>query len=149
MSISVLLRSVQFIKQYILSLLSMTLAGISNAAMDVVSFRYEKSLFSLFEKPEYFNPAISWQNKWAFDGTQMIYGQERFWGSSRWFVALTDFWHLEKSAMIFFICLTAVTVCFETQNKKIKVGEMTALFIAYHLCFTGGFTIFFDVLFLK
>lgn len=47
--------------------------------------------------PWYDDPSFSWTNKWAIGPNgQPLVGTERFWGSSRWFVAFTDDWHMDN-----------------------------------------------------
>jgi len=61
-------------------------AGICEGVMDWLQFKYEG--LNMF-----WNPYYSWKNKWELGNP--LYG-EKFWGSSRWFVFLTDGWHLFK-----------------------------------------------------
>ena len=82
----------------------MFIAGILNACMDVVSFKYAKSIFYGFPD-EWFNPEYSWKNKWKGNNQ---YRTERFFGSSTFLVFLTDFWHLCKFLMLTSIIFAAV-----------------------------------------
>jgi hypothetical protein len=85
----------------VISIIFIILAGICNACMDVVSFRWFTCVFCN-GKPaneRWFNPSLSWKNKWKPLSTT----EERFFGSSTIFVFLTDFWHLCKFLMLLFI----------------------------------------------
>ncbi|RNI30936.1 hypothetical protein EFA69_06495 [Rufibacter immobilis] len=63
----------------------------SRACKDKISFHYEKSWFSRLNNPLFWNPAVSWKNKYK-DGDS---GKgERFFLSTTALVFLTDGWHL-------------------------------------------------------
>lgn len=65
---------------------------VCDAIQDVITFKYEYSVFRNLD-PMYFNPAVSWRNKYK-DGNPV--NGERFFGSTTFLVWLTDFWHLLK-----------------------------------------------------
>jgi hypothetical protein len=85
-----------------LSYLFLLLAGFSNGLMDLIAYRY---YLSIFNKSKFFNPNVSWRNKWKNGNPE--YG-ERFLFSSTIFVFLTDGWHLVKWFMIKFILLSVI-----------------------------------------
>ena len=70
----------------ILSVVFSVLAGISKAICDLSEEGKIK-----FYKKTFWIKDLSWQNKWKNGDKKQ---GERFWGSSRWFVAQTDAWHL-------------------------------------------------------
>lgn len=78
------------------------LSWAASAVMDKIQFHHGESIFRSIKNRFWYifwNPKYSWMNKWQknSDGTIVrINGikQERFWGSSRWFVFVTDGWHL-------------------------------------------------------
>lgn len=76
--------------------------GGSNAIMDVLQFRFDKSVFSRF-KGSWWNPSISWKNKWKVENGELLYVNgkpvERFFLSSTLFVFVTDAWHFFKFVM--------------------------------------------------
>ena len=85
-----------------ISLLLVALAAICNAVMDVISFHYKQSIFTKFN-PQWWNPAISWKNKyidWDNDVRmeKVIYIGNLF--SIKYPTFLTDAWHFFKSLMI-------------------------------------------------
>jgi len=98
-----------------ISIIFILLAGVCKAIMDKLQFHYENSRFSNSKKynPQYWNPSISWKNKWRSDYYD-INGNliERFWGSSRWFVFLTDAWHLFQ--MLFHINIILAIISYTT-----------------------------------
>lgn len=75
-------------------------AWVFDAGMDKLLFHYDRSVFSTLKNQQFWNPKLSYKNKWKHrpDGSPVLDERrqrvERFWGSSRWFVALTDGWHL-------------------------------------------------------
>lgn len=79
----------------------MFIAGISKSIKDVIDHHYSNSFFSYYN-PKYWNPSVSWKNKWKVDeNNNVIYPkQERFFLSSTLLVALTDAWHLFDLIMI-------------------------------------------------
>ncbi len=93
---------------FILSCLMLFFAGIANGAMDTLVHHFSISIFSKWNL-QFWNPQISWVNKWS-DTTSidLSYKEEKFWGSSRWFVFLTDGWHLCKAIFLFFFVLAVV-----------------------------------------
>lgn len=84
------------------SLIMVLCASISNSAMDVLSARYDSSVFSSLpaRSQQWFDPRVSYRNKWK-DGDRS-HG-EAFFLSSTAFVAVTDAWHLFKSLTILFL----------------------------------------------
>lgn len=77
--------------------------GMLNGTMDKLQFHYNKSVFPkgqeklLWLGEEYWNPAISWKNKykdWPSDP------RPAFPGATTWLVSLTDAWHLLKTMMM-------------------------------------------------
>ncbi|MFW6246618.1 MAG: hypothetical protein ACOC22_00380 [bacterium] len=118
-----------------LVLILIIIAGISNAIMDTLQFRYSRSIFSKFKNQQWWNPTLSWRNKWK-NGD---YSQgERFWGSSRWFVRFTDAWHFFQGLM--FTCLFLAMVFYE------KIFYTIIDFLLIYLLFTVVFQILFKFL---
>lgn len=81
-------------------LLCLVLAAGANAVMDVLSFRYDRSVFAACPGQAWLDPRVSWRNKWR-DGDPAR--GEAFPFSSTALVATTDAWHAAKSAML--LCL--------------------------------------------
>ena len=82
------------------------LAGICNAIMDIIQFKFQASIFIKFPKiKQWSDPQLSWKNKWK-NGDP---GQgEKFPGSSTIFVWTTDLWHFSQSFMISFFVLAVI-----------------------------------------
>jgi hypothetical protein len=84
-------------------ILALALAAGANATMDVLSFRFERSVFAAIPAHrQWLDPRISWTNKWQ--GGDPARG-EAFPLSSTALVGLTDAWHLAKSVMLLCLCL--------------------------------------------
>ena len=94
----------------IISLIFATLSGFCKAIMDLSEqsdLKFTPTVFWIKNQ--------SWKNKWK--GGLRKNG-EKFWGSSRWFVALTDGWHLfgilfRVTFLTSFLCVGMLT-CFST-----------------------------------
>ena len=128
------------------SLFYIALAGFFNSIMDILFSNFEGSIFSQLN-PLFWNPQVSWKNKWAQPFPQptenkwYYFGfpppyKERFPYSSTIFVFLTDAWHLAKALMLFFIMLAVVSY-----KPLISYwGDALLLYVT----FTGVFTIFYS-----
>ena len=76
------------------------LAGICEAVMDTLQFHYDSSIFKKMKNQPFWNPTISWVNKYKDnDPTE----GEKFFLSKSLLVGLTDAWHLFKLLRTFFI----------------------------------------------
>lgn len=92
----------------IISILLFILAGFFNSIMDTILFHWSESYFAdiINTKLQFFcNPVISWKN--MYKNNDPIQGP-KFFGSTTFFVWLTDLWHLCKGLMIVSICLGAI-----------------------------------------
>ena len=81
-------------------------AAIFNATMDNIDHHYYKSVFSTFESEQYFNPSVSWTNKYIDHKVEN--------GFIQWCIGplcidkpviFTDFWHFVKGSFIFCLAL--------------------------------------------
>jgi hypothetical protein len=119
-----------------LGLLFIFLAGVCNSIMDVLSFRYEISIFNKLDNDKWFNPKISWKNKWKDD-----FKSEKFLGSSTVFVMFIDAWHFFKFLMLSFIVLSII---FYTT----LINNYIDIMILY-LTFTITFELFWSKIWIK
>jgi len=80
------------------------ISAASNAAMDILDFKFNSSIFSEVSEKWYnwFNPEESWKNKYKNRDPQQ---GPAFFGSTTFLVWTTDAWHFFK--MIMLSCLTA------------------------------------------
>jgi len=80
--------------------LCFVLAGLSEAIMDTLQFHYSSSRFYHLKNKLFWNPEISWKNKYKNgDPTE----GSKFPFSTNLLVGLTDAWHLFKLLRTFFI----------------------------------------------
>ena len=107
-------------------------AGACEGIMDAISFRPWD-----FYGKEYWDPRYSWKRKWKNGDEKQ---GECFWGSSRWFVFLTDGWHLMKFCRNTFATLAA------TFLLAIFIGFWLsfALTVSARLVYWLGFHILFE-----
>ena len=95
--------------QIIVICILLFISALAKAIQDKLQFHFEKSVFMSVKNPQYWNPVISWKNKYKnYDKTR----GERFLGSSTIFVSLLDGWHLFGLIRDFsvIICFTIVTL---------------------------------------
>jgi hypothetical protein len=90
------------------------LSGLFESVMDTLQFHYDVSIFKKLINQRYWNPLISWMNKWKNGDPKQ---GERFLGSSTIFVGLTDAWHTFKLLHnltiflgLFFIAISQATI---------------------------------------
>ena len=126
-------------KAAVLSFLLFAGAVSSNAIMDTLSFRYDKSVFANFTHCQHWlDPRISWKNKWK--NGDPAQGEAFFLSSTAW-VAATDAWHFFKSVAILCVLL-AIIVPF-TQVFSFHwtawLGVFIGLKVAYGLLFESLF----------
>ena len=77
----------------VLGLICFTLMGISEAVMDTLQFHFFKSKFSNFKKQLFWDPTISWKNKYKNGDPKQ---GPKFPFSTTLLVGLTDGWHFFK-----------------------------------------------------
>jgi len=79
-------------------LICLALAFVCFGVMDELAHHFNSVTVSFIKNnPKFWDKRISWKNKWYNNKNGTVYSEmnvERFWGSSRWFVFLTDGWHL-------------------------------------------------------
>lgn len=112
------------------------IAGFAEAVMDKLQFHYNKSIFKGFRNQIFWNPKLSWRNKWKNGNKEE---GERFLFSSSLLVGLTDGWHLMKSIRTLGLFLGLFFVVFE----PIFIS-LFYLFIAARILFGAVFTLTFN-----
>ncbi len=80
----------------ILIFICLTLAFVGFGLMDELAHHFDNIRIPFIRKnPQFWDKRISWENKYnPVDDGWVTVMEEKFWGSSRWFVFLTDGWHL-------------------------------------------------------
>lgn len=84
-------------------ILLIIISGFANAVMDTLQFHYSKSIFKKFKNQQWWNPAISWKNKYKNNDPN---DGSKFFGSTTFLVFVTDAWHFFQ-----FLFLTAIQFC--------------------------------------
>jgi hypothetical protein len=83
---------------FIIGVILVSVAGISKSIMDKLQFHFHKSIFK--QDPvkyyqQFWDPTLSWSNKYK-EGSMT---EPKFFGSTSYFVFLTDAWHLFQMIM--------------------------------------------------
>ena len=112
--------------------------AVFNSVMDVLQFRYSRSVFADSADERFFNPKVSWRNKWE-DGDPAK--GEAYPGSSTVFVLFTDAWHLAQFLM--FTCFELAVVFLLYKLYKLKWYWLLLVFLAMKLVFGLVFELFF------
>lgn len=131
------------------SIILIAIAGMFNALYEIIFVFFDQSIFRNLN-PLFWNPQISWKNKWAQPYPQppekkwYYFGfypryKERFPYSSTIFVWITDAWHLFKALML--ACIMAAIVLY------VPVFGATVDFFVLYCSFTFTFTVFYDYIF--
>jgi len=130
-----------------ISSLMIILAGISKAIMDKIQFHFDKSIFSDDKrfKELFWNPKISWRNKWSFNAQEHKL-EERFLGSSTVFVWTTDAWHCFQ--FILYNLVFGVIGLRPEFTNNIVLNLLVSL-IVFKSLFTATFELFFRYIFEK
>ena len=127
----------------VITLIMMFLVGVSSAAMDTVSHHWAGSWFATLGNDEFFNPAISWKNKYMNGDPAQ---GEKFLFSTTWLSWTTDFWHMAK-----FMLLNAITVIsvLSVRLSLKRIWHWAGIAVAIRAAFQIGFTLFYDYIFLS
>jgi len=117
----------------ILFILFMTLiAGLSEGIMDSIQFHFKKTRFSRFKNQSFWDPNISWKNKWK-NGDPSL--GERFKFSSTLLVGLTDAWHLFKLIRNLSIFSSLPLISFQTDNVYMLIFIIAMSRLTYGIGF--------------
>jgi len=119
----------------LLGLVLVILAGIANAVMDKIQFHWHNSIFAngTEYKEQFWNPAISWKNKYK-PGLES-YKYEKFRFSTTLLVFLTDAWHLFQMVHTLFL-FAGISLIAYFCNSFLELFLYVLLSrILYGLCF--------------
>ena len=111
------------------------ISGASNAVMDKVSFHFYESIFSEFENEHFWNPSISWSNK--YKGRSPLNG-ERFFLSTSLLVWTTDAWHLFKTISKYSL-IASVALAGWTRSLPLIGLSIISFGLTFTLCFNKLF----------
>jgi hypothetical protein len=116
----------------IVSLLLLFLAGFCEGIMDTLQFHFHISRFSLSPKRYYWDPTVSWRNKYL--NNDPLLGP-RFPLSTTFLVSLTDGWHTFK--LLRNICIFAALPLLGFSVSY--AYELIALIVAGRTTYGAGF----------
>jgi hypothetical protein len=122
-----------------LSILFFILAGASEGVMDTLQFHYDSSRFYNLNNKTFWNPQISWVNKYKNNDPKM---GEKFLGSTTIFVGLTDAWHLFK----LFRNLSIFTGIFFIAIIPSSIITMFIYILIIRIVFGLSFSLFYKIL---
>lgn len=134
------------LKLIIISAALVLIAGLANGVMDTLQFHYSQSIFPA--DSEFWNPDLSWRNKWKQDDDVLIFPlTPRYIGSSTFLVWTTDAWHLFQ--MIMFFCLrTAIVLALASAysfgSRWRNVLIWTAIWIGLFIAQSIGFYVMYN-----
>jgi hypothetical protein len=115
-----------------LSLLFFLLAAACNACMDKLSFHFHKSIFNNLN-PKFWDPSISWKYAKIIPLTKYK----------------IDAWHLFKSGMVIFLCLSIVFAFkggVHVYVDHTSIVNKLVVFTIMGLLWNGGFNLFFNTI---
>lgn len=118
-----------------------SIAGMSKAIMDKLQFHYHKCLFK-FDPVRYnqnfWDPTLSWSNKYK-EGSMT---EPKFFGSTSYFVFLTDAWHLFQMLMLICLFIGIAVTSFYSGSFIFMMVKVIILRLFFGLSFTLFFNRF-------
>ncbi|MDO8659162.1 MAG: hypothetical protein Q7K54_01030 [Candidatus Parcubacteria bacterium] len=136
-----------FFSQIVIILFLIFVAGMAKGVSDTLQFHYPKSVFTTIQGHEqYWNPAISWKNKYRdYDHGD---AREAFIFSRSLLVWLTDAWHLAQTIQTLAWTLALVlTLRLGYKNgatKQYSIIELCLFFLFIYISFYLGFVFLYD-----
>lgn len=132
---------------FITIIILLIIAMIAYSCNSIILFRYETSIFSLFN-PKFWNPEVSWLNKYTVDkeGNKI----PKFFLSTTVFVWTTDAYHLLQ--FIYLSCIQFVLALLLNNNIHIidnKIINCIFIFIGIKSTFSINFELMFSKLLIK
>ncbi len=120
--------------------------------MDVLQFHWDtKKLYFRWKnkvKEQYWNPAISWTNKYIDNNPNRPLKYKDIWG---WMSNFLDAWHLFKMIMIFCLAFSVIFFPFAFRFCLFSSNLLNGLLWLAVLgtCWNGTFWLFFNRIFVK
>lgn len=120
----------------IIAIVLVIVAGIAKAFMDTLQFHYYQMRWKL--NPQYWNPEISWQNKynWGKGKSKLIQ-----WLLQNPLVFITDGWHLMQ--FVFLNSIIMVPAIVQTEYNFLLV------FLIIRVIFGSLFSLFYNYILIK
>lgn len=126
----------------VLILALLFLAGGCKAVMDTLQFHYGNSVFAGAQHPQFWNPRLSWTNKYQ-DGNPAQ--GAAYPGSTTCLVFLTDGWHLFQ--FLFLTCYELIIVLLLRQAWHWRWPALLGTFLGMKVFFGLSFELFFAGIF--
>lgn len=131
---------------FIISIIFIIFSGISESIMDKIQFHFNKSIFRYFKNQLFWDPSISWKNKYKNGDPKQ---GSKFLGSTTYFVFVTDAWHffkfLKNTSMFTSMGLSMYGVTFLSQEFDLSTILTILMFLLLGRAFYGvSFNLFFD-----
>lgn len=128
----------------LLAVLFISVSAIGKAGMDILQFKYHDFKFKDKLNPNFWNPSISWKNKYKnLDVSQ----GEKFLGSTTIFVFLTDGWHLCQFVFLNSLFISALFL-FPLYSANLNLITISIL-VVLRIVFGLVFTLFYKKIFIK
>ena len=127
-------------------------AAISKSIMDIIEFKFSESIFSSTKDKKWlnwFNPIDSWKNKYKNRDPKQ---GPAFFGSTTFFVWITDAWHFFQMIMLssFIMCIVLSLNYILPPMPTINIiCADIIMFAIIKFLFGLVFQLFFDVIFKK
>lgn len=121
----------------IIYILLLIIAAISNAIMDIIQFKYYESIFSKLKNDKWWNPEISWKNKWKNGDVEQ---GPKFFGSTTFLVFITDAWHFFQKILWGSLFLIISLLSYNYFN--LEWLYIIVIWIGLHVIFGGVFELF-------
>jgi len=115
-----------------LGLFLILISGASEGIMDSIQFHFERTPFYKFKNQKFWNPGISWRNKWKNGDPSQ---GERFRFSSTFLVSLTDAWHLFKMLRNIGIFISIPLISYQSESPLQVILFALCLRIVYGIGF--------------
>lgn len=115
------------------------LSGFFESIMDKLQFHFDKSIFKRFKNSLFWDPSISWKNKYKNGNPKE---GEKFFLSKTLFVGLTDAWHFFKLLRNFSIFIGIFFLMIE----NFSIINSFLIVISARILFGLSFSLFFRVL---
>lgn len=108
------------------------ISGASEGIMDTVQFHFDRSRFSKFKNQSFWDPRISWKNKWKGGNPSL---GEKFKFSSTFFVGITDAWHLFKTIRNLTLFISLPISAFFISDPFLLIVLIVSLRVMYGIGF--------------
>jgi hypothetical protein len=128
----------------VIGIILVSIAGMSKAIMDKLQFHYHKSMFKqdpVRYNQTFWDPTLSWSNKYK-EGSMT---EPKFFGSTSYFVFLTDAWHLFQMLMLICLFIGVAITSFYSGSFIFMMIKVIILRLFFGLTFTLFFNKFLNV----